>query len=174
MFIKNLTFYIILVSIHFSVNYFLHTEEFVLIPRQRYANEQPQITQFLNNKSVREKEKQISVLQRNKSPPVLCTTQQDTQQQTYNMLENVRDELNETKDEKIDTKVSTEIRERVLREFKHLDKKSSKANIILEKIEEPESLSIDRTSRLMVIISSTGFLVADFFFDLQQTTTLKL
>ena len=33
----------------------MHTEEFVLIPRQMYANEQPQIAQLLNNKNVREK-----------------------------------------------------------------------------------------------------------------------
>ena len=32
----------------------MHTEEFVLIPRQMYANEQPQIAQLLNNENVRE------------------------------------------------------------------------------------------------------------------------
>ena len=104
----------------------MHTEEFVLIPRQMYANEQPQIAQLLNNKNVREKAKQISVLQRSKSPPAPSTTQQDTQQQTDNILEIVKDELNETIDDKIDTKVSTEIRERVLRGNKHLDRKCLK------------------------------------------------
>ena len=103
----------------------MHTEEFVLIPRQMYANEQPQITQLLNNKNVREKAKQISLLQRSKSPPAPSTPQQDTQQQTDIILETVKDELNETRDEKID-KVSTEIRERVLSDIKHLDKKSLK------------------------------------------------
>ena len=111
----------------------MHTEEFVLIPRQMYANEQPQIAQLLNKKNVREKAKQISLLQRSKSPPA-PTTQQDTQQQTDNILENVKDELNETRDDKIDIKVSTEIRERVLRDIKHLDrKKFEKASIILKK-----------------------------------------
>ena len=52
----------------------MHTEEFVLIPRQIYANEQPQIAQLLNNKTVREKAKQISLLQRSKSPPAPSTT----------------------------------------------------------------------------------------------------
>ena len=141
----------------------MHTEEFVLIPRQMYANEQPQIAQLLNNKNVREKAKQISLLQRSKSPPAPSTTQQDTQQQTDNILENIKDELNETRDDQIDTKISTEIRERVLRDIKHLDrKKFEKASIILEKIEESESLSLDQTSRLMVNKSSTGILVADF------------
>ena len=82
----------------------MHTEEFVLIPRQMYANEQPQIAQPLNNKNVREKAEQISLLQRSKSPPAPSTTQQDTQQQTDNILENIKDELNETRDDKIDTK----------------------------------------------------------------------
>ena len=147
----------------------MHTEEFVLIPRQMYANEQPQIAQLLNNKNVQEKAKQISLLQRSKSPPAPSTTQQDTQQQTDNILENVKGELNETRDDKIDTKVS---REQVLRDIKHLDrKKFEKASIILEKIEESESLSLDQTSRLAVNKSSTGILVADFLYDLQQTTS---
>ena len=112
----------------------MHTEEFVLIPHQMYANEQSQIAQLLNNKNVREKAKQISLLQRRKSPPAPSTTQQDTQQQTDNILENVKDELNETRDDKIDKNVSTEIREQVLRDIKHLDrKKFEKASLILEK-----------------------------------------
>ena len=150
----------------------MHTEEFVLIPRQIYANEQPQIAQLLNNKNVREKAKQISLLQRSGSPPAPSTTQQDTQQQTDNNLENVKDGLNETRDDKIDAKILNEIRERVLRDIKHLDrKKFKKSSIILEKIEESESLSLDQTSRLMVNKSSTGILVADFLYDLQQTTS---
>ena len=137
-----------------------------------YANEQPQIAQLLNNKNVREKAKQISLLQRSKSPPAPFTTQQDTQQQTENILENVKDELNETRDNKFDTTFSTEIRERVLRDIKHLDrKKFEKASIILEKIEESETLSLAQTSRLMVNKSSTGILFADFLYDLQQTTS---
>ena len=155
----------------------MHTEEFVLIPRQMYANEQPQITQLLNNKNVRDKAKQISLLQRSKVPPAPSTPQQDTQQQTDNALETVKDELNETTDEKIprlksSPEVSPEIKERVLRDIKHLDrKKFEKASIILEKIEESESLSLDQTSRLMVNNSGTGILVADFLYDLQQTTS---
>ena len=69
----------------------IHTEEFVLIPRQMYANEQPQIYQLLNNKKVREKTKQLLLLQRSKSPPAPSTTQQDLHQQTDNILENVND-----------------------------------------------------------------------------------
>ena len=114
-------------------------------------------------------------MQRNKSPPAPSTTQQDTQQQTDNTLENVKDELNETRDDKTDTKVSTENRERVLRDIKHLDrKKFAKASLILEKIEESECLSLDQTSRLMVNKSSTGILVADFLYDLQQTNSKLL
>ena len=79
----------------------MHTEEFVLIPRQMYANEQPQITQLFNNKNVRDKARQISLFQRSKFPPAPSTPQQDTQQQTDNILETVKDEFNETTDEKI-------------------------------------------------------------------------
>ena len=83
----------------------MHTEEFVLIPRQMYANEEPQIAQLPNNKNVREKAKQISLLQRGKSLPAPSTTQQDTQHQTDNFLENIKDELTETRDDRIDKKV---------------------------------------------------------------------
>ena len=100
------------------------------------------------------------------------TPQPHTQQQRDNILKTVKDELNETRDKKIDTKTSTEIKERVLRDFKHLDRKNfEKASIILEKIEESASPSLDQTSRLMVNKSSTGILVADFLYDLQQTTS---
>ena len=59
-----------------------------------------------------------------------------------------------------------------MRDIKHLDrKKFEKASIILEKIEESETLSLDQTSRLMVNKSSRGILVADFLYDLQQTTS---
>ena len=150
----------------------MHTEEFVLIHRKMYANEHPQITQFLNNKNVREKAKQISLLQRRESPPATSTTQKDTQQQKDITLENVKDELNETRDEKNDTIVSTEIREQVLRDIKHLVRiKFEKASIILEKIEESGSLSLDQTSRLMVNKSRTEILLADFLYDLQQTSS---
>ena len=101
----------------------MHTEEFVLIPRQMYANEQPQITQLFNNENVREKAKQISLLQRSRSPSAPSTPQPDTQQQTDSILQTVKDELNETRDDKIDTTFSTEIRGRVLRDIKHPDKK---------------------------------------------------
>ena len=87
-------------------------------------------------------------------------------------MENVKDELNETRDEKIDTKVSIAIRERVLKDINHLDrKKFEKTSIILEKIEESEALSLDQTSRLMVNQSSTGILVAYLLYDLQQITS---
>ena len=149
-----------------------HTEEFVLIPRQLYANEQTQIAQVLNNKNVQGKAKQKSLLQNSKAPPAFSTTQQDAQLRTDNFLENVKDELNETRDDKIDTKVSTEIRKQILRDIKHLDrKKFEKASLILEKIEDSESLSLDQTSRLMVNKSSTRILVADFLYDLQETTS---
>ena len=150
----------------------MHTEEFVLVPRQMYANEQLQIAQLLNNKNVPEEAKQISLLQRTKSPPAPSTTQKDTQQQTDNILENVKDELNETRDDKFYAKVSTELRERVLRDIKQLDRKQfEKASLILEKIEESESLSLDQTSRLMVKKSRMGILVSDFLYDLPQTTS---
>ena len=150
----------------------LHTEEFVLIPRQMYANEQLQITQFSIIKISERKQNKYHCCGELSLHQHILPCNKTREQQTDIILETVKDELNETRDEKIDTKTSNEIRERVLRDIKHLDKKKfEKASIILEKIEESESLSLDQTSRLMVNKSSTGILVGDFLYDLQQTTS---
>ena len=57
----------------------MHTKEFVLIPKQMYAREQPHVSQLLSNNSINNPAKQISLQQRNNSPPA---SQQDTEQQT--------------------------------------------------------------------------------------------
>ena len=40
------------------------TEEFVLIPRNMFTTEQPQVSQILNNPLTKNKSKQLSLLQR--------------------------------------------------------------------------------------------------------------
>ena len=42
----------------------MHTEEFVLIPKQMYTREQPYISQLLSNKDVHNPAKQLSLLQK--------------------------------------------------------------------------------------------------------------
>ena len=90
-----------------------------------------------------------------------------TQQQT-DILEIVKNELNETTDKKIDTKFQLKSRNDFWEILNALKKNFEEAIIILEKIEESESLSLDQTSRLIVNKSGTGILVADFLYDLQQ------
>ena len=41
------------------------TEEFVLIPRNMFTTEQPQVSQILNNPLTKNKSKQLSLLQEN-------------------------------------------------------------------------------------------------------------
>ena len=60
----------------------MNTEEFVLIPIQMYTREQPHVSQLLSNKNIHNPAKQISLLQRNKSPLAPSASQQDTEQQT--------------------------------------------------------------------------------------------
>ena len=105
------------------------------------ANYHHQITQLLSNKKAERKQNNYHCcLQRNKSLPAPSTTQQDTQQQTDNILENVNGELNEITDEAIDIKVSTEFREKILRDTKHHDKKSSKKQAQFWKKEKSRNL----------------------------------
>ena len=60
----------------------MHTEEFVLIPKQMYTRQQPHVSQLLSNKDINNPAKQISLLQRNNLPTAPSVSQQDTEQQT--------------------------------------------------------------------------------------------
>ena len=56
----------------------MYTEEFVLIPKAQFTQEQPAISQILNNQNVSNKGMQLSLLQRNQTKQVPTTTfQQD-------------------------------------------------------------------------------------------------
>ena len=96
----------------------MNTEEFVLILRQMYAKEQPQIFQLLSNEDDVEKAKQISLSQSISFPLPPFVAQQDLV-----MWNNKTDmEVNEkkTSEEKTDAIEKIKVSERILGESKYL------------------------------------------------------
>ena len=73
----------------------MHTEEFVLIPKQMYTREQPHVSQLLSSKDVSNPAKQILLLQRNKLPTAPPVSQEDTEQQTHASVDD-RSTINES------------------------------------------------------------------------------
>ena len=63
------------------------TEEFVLIPRNMFTTEQPQVSQILKDPTARNKSKQLSLLQRTlKQEQPEAVIHQNTEQQTDDVM----------------------------------------------------------------------------------------
>ena len=148
----------------------MHTEEFVLIPKQMYTRDQPHISQLLSNKKIHNPAKQISLLRRNKSPSAPPASQQDAEQQTDASMDD-RSTINESMEKSFTTDNISTTRQGVLNDIRILKGiKFERANKILEIIEESDSVSLDSSKRLLIIGSNTEVLAATFLYNLQQTT----
>ena len=121
----------------------MHSEEFVLIPKQIYTREQPHISQLLSNKDVHNPAKQLSLLQRNKSPSAPRASQQDTEQQTDASVDETST-VNESMEKSFTTDNTSAIRQGVLNDIRILKGiKFERAEKILEIIEESDPVSFD-------------------------------
>ena len=148
----------------------MHAEEFVLIPKQMYTREQPHVSQLLSNKNVHNPAKQISLLQRNKSPSAPSASQQDTEQQTDASVD-YRSTINESMVKSFTTDNTSTIKKGVLNDIRILKGiKFERANTILNIIEESDSVSLDSSKRLLINGTNTEVLAATFLYNLQQTT----
>ena len=139
----------------------MHTEEFVLIPKQMYTREQPHVSQLLSNKNIHNPAKQISLLQRNNSPSAPSASQQDTQQYTDASV-NDRSLINESMAKSITTDNTSTIKKGVLNDIRIL-------NTILDIIEESDSVSFDSSKRLLINGTNKEVLAATFLYNLEQT-----
>ena len=148
----------------------MHTEEFVLIPKQMYTREQPQVSQLLSNKNIHNPAKQISLLQRNKSLSAPSASQQDTEQQTDASVDD-RSTINESMAKSFTTDNTSTIKKGVLNDIRILKGiKFERANTILDIIEESDFVSLDSSKRLLINGTNTEVLAATFLYNLQQTT----
>ena len=148
----------------------MHTEEFVLIPKQMYTRKQPHVSQLLSNKNIHNPAKQISLLQRNKSPSAPSASQQDTEQQTDASVDD-RSTINESMAKSFTTDNTSTIKKGVLNDIKILKGiKFERANTILDIIEESDSVSLDSSNRFLINGTNTEVLAATFLYNLQKTT----
>ena len=148
----------------------MHTEEFVLIPKQIYTREQPHVSQLLSNKSINNPAKHISLLPRNNLPPAPCASQQDTEQPTDASVD-VRSTINESMEKSFTIDNTSTVKKEVLNCIRILmGINFEKANTILDIIEESDSVSFDSSKRLLINGRNTEVLAATFFYNLQQTT----
>ena len=147
----------------------MHTEEFVLIPKQMYTREQPHVSILLSNKNIHNPAKQISLLQRNKSPSAPAS-QQDTEQQTDASVDD-RSTINESMAKSFTTDNTSTIKKGVLNDIRILKGiMFERANTILDIIEESDAVSLDSSKRLLINGTNTEVLAATFLYNLQQTT----
>ena len=113
--------------------------------------------------------KQISLLQRNKSPSAPPASQQDTEQQTDASIDDTST-INESM-EKSFTTDNTAIKQGVLNDIRILKGiKFERARKLLKIIEESDSVSLDSSKRLLIKGSNTEVLATTFLYNLQQTT----
>ena len=144
----------------------MHFEDFVLIHKQVYTTEQPHVSQLLSNKNIHTPAKQISLLQRKKSPSAPSASQQNTEQQTDASVDN-RSTINEY-NKSFTTDNTSTIKKGVLNDIGILKGiKFERANTILDIIEESDSVSLDSSKRLFINGTNTEVLAAIFF--LQST-----
>ena len=118
-----------------------------------YTREQPHVSQLLSNKNIHNPAKQISLLQRNKSPSAPSASQHDAEQQTDASVDD-RSTINESMAKSFTTDNTSTIKKGVLNDIRILKGiKFERANTILDIIEESDSV-----------------LAATFLYNLQQTT----
>ena len=148
----------------------MHTEEFVLIPKQMYTREQPHVSQLLSNNAINNPAKQISLLQRKKLPTAPPVSQQDTEQQTDASVDD-RSTINRSMEKSFTTDNTSTIKKGVLNDIRILQGiKFERANTILDIIEESNSVSLNSSKRLLINGTKTEVLAATFLYILQQIT----
>ena len=147
----------------------MHTEDFVLIPKQMYTREQPHVSQLLSNKNIHNPAKQISLLQKNKSPSAPSASQQDTEQQTDASVDD-RSTINGSMAKSF-TRQHIDYQKGMLNDIRNLKGiKFERANTILDILEESDSVSLVSSKRLLINGTNTEVLAATFLNNLQQTT----
>ena len=151
------------------------TEGFVLIPRNMFTTEQPQVSQILNSPLTKNKSKQLSLLQRtSKQEPPEAVIQQNTEQLTDDVMVS-DEEKQQSIPEDTKRKEFDEISQSVIDDIDFLDKdKFGKARIILKKINGSRNFSLDFEGKLLINGRNTDIPASTFLYALQQTSSKLL
>ena len=95
----------------------------MLIPRNMFTTEQPQVSQILNNPLTKNKSKQLSLLRRtSKQEPPEAVIQQNTEQQTDDVMVSDEEEKQQSIPDNTKRKEFDEISQSVIDDIDFLDK----------------------------------------------------
>ena len=147
------------------------TEEFVLIPRNMFTTEQPQVSQILKDPVARNKSKQLSLLQRTlKHEQPEAVIHQNTEQQTDDVMVSDEEEKRQNITDRFKQKEFDEISQNVINDINFLEKdKLEKSKIILKKINQSRNISLDDEGEILIDERSTNIPASTFLYSLQQT-----
>ena len=140
------------------------SQEFVLIPKEIYTSERPATEQILMNSGIKEKAKQMSLLQRNPTNALIKDIDSDIPpaengNQITTVEENVTSEEPDT----------NQLIESILSELTSFTKSQlNKAKSILKRISENESVTISPRGIIILNGESTNVYASAFLHDLQQ------
>ena len=141
----------------------MSTEEFVLIPRPMFIEEQREVAQILQNPEIQNPGKQLSLLQRNSKPQTPpASIEFSLEQQTDNVT--TADEENQSMIDNINSKVLYDI------DFLQ-GEKFQKEKKILETINDSEIISVDNEGNLIFSNENTEVSASTFLYALQQTSS---
>ena len=149
------------------------TEEFVLILRNMFTTEQPQVSQILKDPTARNKSKQLSLLQRTlKQEQPEAVMHQTTEQQVDDVMVSGEEEKQQNNTDGFKQKEFDEIRQNVIDDINSLDKvKLEKSKIISKKINQSRNLSLDDEGDILIDERSTNIPASRFLYALQQTSS---
>ena len=149
------------------------TEEFVLIPRNMFTTEQPQVSQILKDPTARSKSEQLSLLQRTlKQEQPEAVIHQNKEQQTDDVIVSDEEEKQQQFTDGFNQKEFDEISQNVIDDINFLDKdKLEKSKTILKKINQSRNISLDDEGEILIDERSTNIPASTFLYALQQTST---
>ena len=147
----------------------------MLIPRNMFTIEQPQVSQILKDPTARNKSKQLSLLQRTlKQEQPEAVIHQNTEQQTDDVMVSGEEGKQQKITDGFKQKEFEEISQNVIDDINFLDKdKLEKSKIILKKINQSRNISLDDEDEILIDERSTSIPASTFLYALQQTS-LKL
>ena len=138
----------------------------MLIPRNMFTTEQPQVSEILNNPFTKNKSKQLSLPQRTlKQEPPEAVIQQNTEQQTNDVTVSDEEEKQQSIPDDTERKEFDEISQSVIDDIDFLDKdKFGKAKIIFKKINRSRNISLDVEGKILINGRNTDIPASTFLY----------
>ena len=158
----------------------MHTEEFILIPKRKFASHQPVKKEVLDNPLYKQKAAQLSLLQRNQSismeKPEKALEPVETASKA---IETAEEEKEKTEPMSEDSEIEPVVKKQrkgedfdsILLELEFMIKNQIKrSKIILDLINQSETVTIGSNDVIHVNKETLGIKASTFLYNLQQPT----